>query len=186
MWNKRDQEVTPPPKPSSPVPTSADLTREGIPLSTMPTRVVAPGDSNAAVGKSVVVKGQIYSRENLYIDGEVEGTIEVQEHRLTVGPNGKVRASIKAREVDIRGTVHGNVTAAEKIEIRKDAKLVGDLKTARIVIEDGAYFKGSIDIVRPEVTRTPAAARPRATTAVTAKPAPPGADASGAASPKRQ
>ena len=183
MWNRRTQEATPPPKPSSPVPTGADLTREGIPLSTTPTRVVATGDSKAAVGKSVVVKGQIYSRENLYVDGEVEGTIEVQEHRLTVGPNGKVKAAIKAREVDVRGTVHGDVTAGEKIEIRKDAKLVGDLKTARIVIEDGAYFKGSIDIVRPEVTRTPAAAKVAAPATAT-RPSASRPEAAGAAGSK--
>jgi cytoskeletal protein CcmA (bactofilin family) len=169
------------------MPTSTDLTREGIPLSTTPTRVVEPaGGSSAAIGKSVVVKGQIYSREDLYVDGEVEGTIEVQEHRLTVGPNGKVQASIKAREVVIRGTVHGNISAGEKIDIRKDAKLVGDLKTGRIVIEDGAYFKGSIDIVRPEVTRTPAAARPKTPPATAPhKPAAPSASAAGAGDAKR-
>ncbi len=187
MWNRR-KEDTPPPRSPSPMPTSTDLTREGIPLSTTPTRVVEPsGGSSAAIGKSVVVKGQIYSREDLYVDGEVEGTIEVQEHRLTVGPNGKVQASIKAREVVIRGTVHGNISAGEKIDIRKDAKLVGDLKTGRIVIEDGAYFKGSIDIVRPEVTRTPAAARPKTSPQATAshKPGAPNASAAGAGNAKR-
>jgi cytoskeletal protein CcmA (bactofilin family) len=97
-----------------------------------------------------MVKGQIYSREDLIVDGEVEGTIELQEHRLTVGPNGKVQAGIKAREIVVLGAIHGNVDATDKIDIRKDAKLVGDIKAARIVIEDGAYFKGSIDIVKPE------------------------------------
>jgi cytoskeletal protein CcmA (bactofilin family) len=124
---------------------------------------------NASIGKSVVIKGQIYSREDLYIDGEVDGTIELQEHGLTVGPHGKVQASVKAKEVVIVGTVHGNVEASERIDIRKDAKLVGDIKTARIVIEDGAYFKGSIDISRPEVGKP--AAPPR--TQPTAPPAPP-------------
>ena len=130
-------------------------------MSTTPTKISEPGSGAAAIGKSVVVKGQIYSREDLYVDGEVEGTIEVQEHRLTVGPNGKVQAAVKAREVVVRGTVHGNMEVGEKIDIRRDAKLVGDLKTSRIVIEDGAYFKGSVDIVRREVPR-PAAARPAA------------------------
>ena len=105
------------------------------------------------LGKSVMVKGQIYSREDLTIDGEVEGTVELQEHRLTVGPNGRVLASIKAREIVVLGTVQGNVEAADKIDIRKDAKLVGDIKTARIVIEDGAYFKGSIDISRADIPK---------------------------------
>jgi len=100
-----------------------------------------------------MLKGQIYSREDLTIDGEVEGTVELQEHRLTVGPNGRVQASIKAREIVVLGTVQVNVEAADKIDIRKDARLVGDIKTARIVIEDGAYFKGSIDITKADVPR---------------------------------
>jgi cytoskeletal protein CcmA (bactofilin family) len=106
--------------------------------------------SSASIGKAVKVVGQIYSKEDLYVDGEVEGTVEALEHKLTVGPNGVVRAGIKAREVVALGTIQGNVEAHEKIEIRKDAKLVGDIRTARIIIEDGAYFKGSIDIVKPE------------------------------------
>jgi len=100
-----------------------------------------------------MLKGQIYSREDLTIDGEVEGTVELQEHRLTVGPNGRVQASIKAREIVVLGSVHGNVEATDKIEIKKDARLVGDLKTARIVIEDGAYFKGTIDITKADVPK---------------------------------
>ena len=98
----------------------------------------------------MTIKGQIFSREDLIVDGEIEGAIELNEHRLTVGPNGRVRAGIKAREIVVLGTIDGNVEALDKIDIRKDAKLVGDIKTARIIIEDGAYFKGSIDITRPE------------------------------------
>jgi len=134
-------------------------------MSTVPSRPAesfdAPRTGNAVLGKSVVVKGQILSREDLTIDGEVEGTVEMQEHRLTIGPNGKVRASVKAREVIVLGTLHGNVETGDRIDIRKEAKLVGDLKTARIVIEDGAYFKGNVDIIRAEVPR-PAAAAPAA------------------------
>ena len=115
----------------------------------------------AIIGKSVVLKGQIYGREDVTIDGEVEGTVELQEHRLTVGPNGKVMATIKAREIVVLGTVHGNVETREKIEIRKDAKVVGDIRTARIVIEDGAYFKGSIDIVRAEAPKPAAVSKPQ-------------------------
>ncbi|HUQ90958.1 MAG TPA: polymer-forming cytoskeletal protein [Bryobacteraceae bacterium] len=114
--------------------------------------VPMPGGS-ATIGKAVMIKGQIYSREDLVIDGEVEGTVELHEHRLTVGPNGKVQAGITAREIIVLGAIHGNVEATDKIDIRKDAKLVGDIKTARIVIEDGAYFKGSIDIAKPEVSK---------------------------------
>ena len=109
-----------------------------------------PRGGAATVGKAVKVVGQIFSREDLYVDGEVEGTVEALEHKLTIGPNGVVRAAVKAREVVALGTIQGNVEAAEKIEIRKDSKLTGDIRTARIIIEDGAYFKGSIDIVKPE------------------------------------
>lgn len=122
-------------------------------MSPMPPRSFEPPSSpsgSATIGKAVMVKGQIFSREDLVIDGEVEGTVELQEHRLTVGPNGKVQAGVKAREIVVLGTIHGNVEATDKIDIRKDARLVGDIKTARIVIEDGAYFKGSIDIIRGE------------------------------------
>lgn len=107
-----------------------------------------PGAGSATLGKNVTVKGQIFSREDLTIDGEVEGTVECQEHRLTIGPNGRVHAGLKAREIVIYGSIQGNVEAAEKIDIKKEAKLVGDIKTSRIMIEDGAYFKGSIDITK--------------------------------------
>ena len=130
-------------------------------MSTMPGRISETHHADptsrggvAVLGKSVMVKGQIFSREDLTIDGEVEGTVELQEHRLTVGPNGMVKASIKAREIVVLGTIHGNVEATEKIDIRKNAKLVGDIKTHRIVIEDEAYFKGSIDITKPDVVKT--------------------------------
>jgi len=124
-----------------------------------------PPDSTrgqASIGKAVKINGQIYSKEDLYVDGDVEGTIELQEHRLTVGPNGKVHSSVKAREVVVLGNIQGNVDASDKLEIRKDARLVGDIKTARIIIEDGAYFKGSIDIVKPEpVKSAPPSSPPR-------------------------
>jgi cytoskeletal protein CcmA (bactofilin family) len=108
------------------------------------------GSGTATIGKAVKIVGQIHSKEDLYVDGDVEGTVEAPEHKLTIGPNGTVHATIKAREVVALGSIQGNVEAAERIEIRKEAKLVGDIRTARIVIEDGAFFKGSIDIVKPE------------------------------------
>jgi cytoskeletal protein CcmA (bactofilin family) len=130
-------------------------------MSSLPSRPTEPRSDvvrggAAIIGKSVVLKGQIYGREDLTIDGEVEGTVELQEHRLTIGPNGKVVATIKAREIVVLGTVQGNIETREKIDIRKDAKVVGDIRTARIVIEDGAYFKGSIDIVRAEAPKSAA------------------------------
>jgi cytoskeletal protein CcmA (bactofilin family) len=113
--------------------------------------------NSATIGKAVKIIGQIFSKEDLYVDGDVEGTIECQDNKLTVGPNGKLQAGVRAREVVVLGQVKGNVEANDRIDIRKDARLVGDIKTARIVIEDGAYFKGSIDIVKPEPVKTGAA-----------------------------
>ena len=127
-------------------------------MSSMPPARFEPENrgGSATIGKAVKIAGQIYSREDLYVDGEVEGTVEVMEHKLIIGPNGTVKATVKAREVVALGSISGNVEATDKIEIRKDAKLVGDIKTARIVIEDGAFFKGSIDIVKPEPVKGPA------------------------------
>ncbi len=123
-------------------------------MSSMPVRptetMSSASGGSATIGKAVMIKGQIFSQEDLVIDGEVEGTVEAQEHRVTVGPNGKVHAGVKAREIVVLGTINGNVEAADKIDIRKEARLVGDIKTSRIVIEDGAYFKGSIDITKGE------------------------------------
>ena len=147
-------------------------------MSTAPAPSLHIPDSRgpAVIGKSVMIKGQIFSREDLTIDGEVEGSVELHEHRLTIGPHGKLQAGVKAREIVVLGSVHGNVEASDKIDIRKDARLVGDIKTARIVIEDGAYFKGSIDIARPETTKPAAGSAPKA--AVSSSSAAPAAVAS--------
>jgi cytoskeletal protein CcmA (bactofilin family) len=108
------------------------------------------------------IKGEIRSREELLVDGEVEGLLESQS-LLTVGPNGKVRANIKAREVVIFGSVRGDVEVVEKIAIREQGSLIGNIKSAGISIDDGAYFKGSIDIMRPEpkVTTKPVKNEPK-------------------------
>lgn len=166
MWNRRKEEEEQLPKPVSAPPTSSELAKEGIPMSTLPTRSGEPHHdssrgSSAVLGKSVIVKGEIHGREDLTIDGEVEGTVELQEHRLTIGPNGKVNAAVKAREVVVLGTLHGNVETRDRLEIRKEAKLVGDIRTARIMIEDGAYFKGTIDIVRAEAPKPQPVAAPK-------------------------
>ena len=115
----------------------------------------------ASIGKAVKIDGQIYSKEDLYVDGDVKGTIELQEHRLTIGPNGKVHSNIKAREVMILGDVQGSIEASDKLEICKDARVVGDIKTSRIVIEDGAHFKGNIDIVKLEPAKSSASLQPK-------------------------
>src|SRR3982074_1337050 len=158
MWNKKKEDEYPPKPAAVPAP-APSAHKESPAMSTSPAPVHQGDRGGAAViGKSVMIKGQIFSREDLTIDGEVEGSVELHEHRLTVGPHGKLQAGVKAREIVVLGSVHGNVEASDKIDIRKDARLVGDIKTARIVIEDGAYFKGSIDIVKNE---TPKAAPPR-------------------------
>jgi cytoskeletal protein CcmA (bactofilin family) len=179
MWNKKREEeplrpsYTPPAPPANPVSVNnpVEARKETSTVSSMPpARFEAePRGGAATIGKAVKVVGQIFSKEDLYVDGEVEGTVEALEHKLTIGPNGTVRAAVKAREVVALGTIQGNVDATEKIEIRKDAKLTGDIRTARIIIEDGAYFKGSIDIVKPE----PAKGAPKAqASAPAAQPAP--------------
>lgn len=152
MWNRRKEEENAPRYTPTPSPAPAS---EGLPMQTMPARFEseATPSRTATIGKGVSITGQIYSKEDLIIDGEVDGTIEAHENKLTIGPNGKVKASIKAKEIVVLGIVQGNVEATERMEIRKDARLVGDIKTARISIEDGAIFKGSIDIVRQEVSK---------------------------------
>ncbi len=173
MWNKRKEEEYPP-KPAPAPGTTSSPAKENAPMSTNPTPSHAATESRgpAIIGKSVMIKGQIFSREDLTIDGEIDGSVELHEHRLTVGPNGKLQAGVKAREVVVLGTIHGNVEASDKIDIRKDARLVGDIKTARIVIEDGAYFKGSIDIARPEINKPAAPSQPKAASAPAAHAAP--------------
>jgi len=101
------------------------------------------------IGRAVTIKGDIHSEEDLLIDGQVEGTLELGLHRLVVGPNAQIRATITAREVEVQGVVTGNVEAVERIILRKASKVVGDLKMAGVAIEDGANFKGMIDITRP-------------------------------------
>jgi len=171
MWNKRREEETPkytPPNPggiATPVaPSPVEVKKEATPVSTTPMGRTEPESrGSATIGKAVKIVGQIYSKEDLFVDGDLEGTVEALEHKLTIGPNGTVHAGVKAREVVVLGTIQGNVEATDKIEIRKDAKLVGDIHTARIIIEDGAYFKGSIDIVKPEPAKgapKPSAAAP--------------------------
>ncbi len=109
----------------------------------------------ARLGASLRLKGEISGNEDLQIDGSVEGLIQLDERKLVVGPSAKVSADIIAREVVVYGNVKGNLKARDRIEIKKDGSVVGDLTTARIMIEDGAYFKGSIEIDRGEPGAAP-------------------------------
>ena len=111
------------------------------------------GGEVANIGKSVVVKGELSGSEDLVVDGEVEGSITLRGQTLTVGPNGRVRANIEARNVILNGRVDGDIHASDRVELRKSASLSGNISTARISIEDGAFFKGGIDIQKPEAAK---------------------------------
>jgi cytoskeletal protein CcmA (bactofilin family) len=102
----------------------------------------------AHIGKSVIIKGELSGSEDLYVDGVVEGSIELQGNNLVIGPNGQVRANVNSKGVVVQGKLEGNIHASERAELRKSAVAVGDIVTQRIAIEEGAYFKGRVDIQR--------------------------------------
>jgi cytoskeletal protein CcmA (bactofilin family) len=106
------------------------------------------------IGKSVQIKGELTGSEDLYLDGEIEGTIDLRDHSLIIGPNGKIKAGITARDLVVHGRVEGNVAATGRVELRKSCTLIGDVSTQRIVIEDGAFFKGAIDIREKDAPKT--------------------------------
>lgn len=164
MWNKKEEPPAPPRPATAPPATvhTPEIKKEPTPVSSIPYRTPESDARNTAtIGKAVRIVGQIFTKEDLYVDGDVEGTIESQENKVTIGPNGRVQAGIRAREVIILGQVQGNVETSDKVDIRKDAKLVGDITTSRISIEDGALFKGSIDIRKPEPKQSAPSAPPQ-------------------------
>src|SRR5215469_5138945 len=152
MWGDKKTETpakAPLPQQSKPsIPSATPITGE--------VKTMAPLDSpypsttssggTARLGASLHVKGEITGHEDLHIDGTVEGLVHLEDRKLTIGASAKVTADIIAREVAVFGNVKGNLRARDRIEIKKDGSVVGDLTTARIMIEDGAYFKGSIEI----------------------------------------
>ncbi|AFL87016.1 Integral membrane protein CcmA involved in cell shape determination [Terriglobus roseus DSM 18391] len=113
-----------------------------------PQAAAATGEQ-ATIGKSLMIKGEVTGSESLYIDGRIEGTINLPGNRVTVGRNGQVAANISAREIVVLGKVRGNCQASDRIDIRSEGSLTGDVIAARISIEDGAFFKGGIDIRKP-------------------------------------
>lgn len=125
----------------------------------------------AHIGKSVLIKGELSGSEDLYLDGEVEGRIELRGHSLTVGPNGRVHANIQASQTVVHGKVEGNIVATDRVDLKKSASVTGDIVTARIIVEDGAFFKGGIDIQR-EATARPAESKPAIAPATAASSAP--------------
>lgn len=112
------------------------------------TNPASTGNQRTFLGRSVVAQGQLSSGEDLLIEGRFEGTVNLENHCLTVGTEGQVKAEVRARQVIIQGSITGNVSAREKIEIRRTGHVVGDLVAGTVAIEEGAYFKGSVDITR--------------------------------------
>lgn len=149
MWKPTNQPATPsrpgeaerPAVPASSAPVANEPVTTPRPVSTTSTTA-----DQATIGKSLVIKGEVTGSESLYIDGRVEGSINLSGNRVTVGRNGVVSANINAREIVVLGKVRGNLTASDRVDIRSDGSLTGDVVAARISIEDGAFFKGGIDI----------------------------------------
>lgn len=118
------------------------------PAATPKPYATGPGPDVAMIGRAMTIIGQIQSKQDMYIDGDVQGSLELDGCRLTVGPNGKADAGARAREIIILGSVNGDVDASDKLAVKQGGRLVGNIRTAGVIIEDGAYFKGSIDIVK--------------------------------------
>ncbi len=150
MWGDKKQE-TPARPPAAQPPRE---TTSYAPINSGEAKTMAPesnfsgttGGATARLGASLHIKGEITGNEDLQIDGSVEGLVQLEDRKLTVGASARVTADLIAREILVYGNVKGNLRARDRIEIKKDGSVVGDLTTARIMIEDGAYFKGSIEI----------------------------------------
>ena len=112
------------------------------------------------IGKSVVIKGELNGSEDLTIEGHVEGTIQLREHVLTIGPNGRIKAQVFAKAVIVLGEVMGNVTASDKVDIRDNGSVDGDIVSPRVAIAEGAHFRGSVDMQRKGPAVQPQAAKP--------------------------
>jgi cytoskeletal protein CcmA (bactofilin family) len=153
MWRK-----TPEPRPSSP---AADAHPPAAASHPGPAERSGPApeprSETTRITKGVAVRGEISGREDLYIDGEVQGSIRLADAGVTVGPNGRVTAEMDAREITIHGRVEGSLRARERVAVGRSGNVTGDVATHRIVIEEGAVFNGTIDIVRPEDARAPRA-----------------------------
>jgi cytoskeletal protein CcmA (bactofilin family) len=152
MWKPTNQPTTPA-RPGMPEPERPAMnTPMTTPVTSEPAAAARPVSTSTAdqatIGKSLVIKGEVTGSESLYIDGRVEGSINLAGNRVTVGRNGIVSANINAREIVVLGKVRGNLTASDRVDIRSDGSLTGDVVAARISIEDGAFFKGGIDIRR--------------------------------------
>ncbi len=149
MWKRKEDEITPAAEAPVSQPSTAAAIAPPRPAES-PRNDALRSTEVATIGKSVVVKGELSGNEDLVIDGDVEGSITLRGQTLTVGPHGRVRANIEARNVILYGRVDGDILAADRVDLRKSASLSGNIATARISIEDGAFFKGGIDIQKSD------------------------------------
>jgi len=169
MW-KRDEAVRPP-QPTSPAPSPSPVT-EPTPARVEATRSLER-DAMVNIGKSVVIKGELSGSEDLTIEGQVDGKIELKQNVLTIGPNGRIKAQVFAKTVIVHGEVHGNITASERVDIRDNGSVDGDVSSPRVSIADGSHFRGSIDMQRGKTEGKPAAEVRPSTTAPSPAPNPP-------------
>jgi len=167
MW-KRDESVKPatPPVPAPAVPAAPPAS---MPPATSERRTQQLQGENVNIGKSVFIKGELSGSEDLTIEGNVEGKIELRDNILTIGPNGKIRAEVFAKSVVVLGEVVGNVTASEKVDIRDNGSVDGDIISPRVAIAEGAHFRGSVDMQKAGLNK-PSAAAPVAKPAQAAQP----------------
>src|SRR5690348_1525678 len=150
MWKPTQQGQSPSPSPTTeparPTPVAPTLET--------PRPAASSAGEQASISKGLSIKGEITGTESLFIDGKVEGSISIPGNRVTVGKNGNVTASISAREIVVLGKLKGNVNATDRVDIRAEGALTGDVAAARISIEDGAFFKGGIDIRKADAKPT--------------------------------
>ncbi len=152
MW--KQDEAAKPGGPSQPSPAPAPVTPAAPPVAAEAARPITSVDTprglekTVNIGKSVIIKGELNGSEDLTIEGQVEGKIELRQNVLTIGPNGKIKAQVFAKSVIILGEVTGNVTATEKVDIRDNGSVDGDIAAPRVAIAEGAHFRGSIDMQR--------------------------------------
>ena len=149
MWKPNQSgSLTPTPTPE-PVRTTPSAPAYEPAPSRAPAAAAAVTGEQASISKGLFIKGEINGSESLFIDGKVEGSVNLPGNRVTIGRNGQVAANITAREIVVLGKVRGNVNATDRVDIRAEGSLSGDVAAARISIEDGAFFKGGIDIRKP-------------------------------------
>jgi len=146
MW-KRDEAVKPT-GPATPAPAAPAQTQASAPAQPEARRQQMMERDVVNIGKSVVIKGELNGSEDLTVEGHVEGKIELRDHVLTIGPNGKIKAQVFAKAVIVLGEVNGNVTASEKVDIRDGGSVDGDIISPRVAIAEGAHFRGSVDMQR--------------------------------------